>query len=469
MLIIKNFNLYHNSRPQKKLLENVNVSLDSNSQKKVALIGPNGSGKSTLLKQIVSGHKDIYISNENILYLDQHQNSSNTQSVFEIFNQHIDQHTESYKIDIMLDELDFNPEILEKKFSNLSGGQMLKVRIGELLLQDPTILILDEPTNHLDQASKDFLSSFINSFQGSVLLVSHDRNFLEKTINQVWSIQHDKRLQVYTGKFSEWRSEQSALIDKEVYSYQRLESQISQLHKWLQMNQNHPKYRFSSIVHTKKQKLIKLEQQLATKVKVKIPKVIFSHSSPSNKYKSNLILSYNFQNHPVLKNLTGKIYNNDKILLEGANGSGKTTLLTALQNSSEYVTHNKKIQIAMITQLQTYDTSQTVSQIIHKHTQLDTTKIYQKLDQLNLKHLINSKLKTLSGGEQKRLQIAILLSSQADLYLLDEPTNHLDIYTQELFQEFLMSLTKTFILVSHDKFLKDDIVFSRQINLTANV
>ena len=93
----------------------------------------------------------------------------------------------------------------------------------------------------------------------------------------------------------------------------------------------------------------------------------------------------------------------------------------------------------------------------------------QKLDQLNLKHLINSKLKTLSGGEQKRLQIAILLSSQADLYLLDEPTNHLDIYTQELFQEFLMSLTKTFILVSHDKFLKDDIVFSRQINLTANV
>jgi ATPase subunit of ABC transporter with duplicated ATPase domains len=468
MLIIKNLNIYHQGKNNNIILKNINLSLDSSSKKRVALIGPNGSGKTTFLKQLVTKNKSIITSHEKIAYLDQHIDLSNHKLISDILKEQVDLNTESYKIDIFLEELNLSENILNKTYSELSGGQILKIRLLELLLQEPTILVLDEPTNHLDQASKKFLSNFIKNFHGSVLLVSHDRNFLEETINQVWAIQpHTKSIQTFTGRYSEWRAQNSKQISKNNQSYTKLETEVKSLQKWLKANSNHPKYRFSSIVMSKKQKLSKLEEQLNSKSLLKTKKITLN-SDNQNNFKQNLLLSYNFNNHPILRNLKGKVYNNDKILLEGPNGSGKTTFLNSVKAPDDNIIYNKDLNIASIDQISNYNQHITLQALLHKHTQLDQTKVYQKLAQMNLKPYLKSKLHKLSGGERKRLQIAILLSQKADLYLLDEPTNHLDIQTQEIFQEFLQQLSKPFILVSHDKFLKDDIVFTSKITLSHN-
>lgn len=466
MLIIKNLNVHNPANSKEILLSNVNLSLDSNSYKRVALIGPNGSGKTTFIKTILSKNKQISINQEKIAYLPQHSHIPENITVQEIFQKEIDSQSEAYKIEILQEQLSLSPEILQRTISQLSGGQLLKIRLIRLLLQDPTILILDEPTNHLDQNSKVFLSNFIQNFPGSVLLVSHDRNFLQQTINQVWSIQtHTKTIDVFTGSYSDWRDKQDLFTQKNNHSFKKLQSEIKNIQKWLQANQNHPKYKFSAIVSTKQQKLKKLKKEFQEMNQIKNPKLTLSADKQGNSYKSQLLLNYNFQNHPILKNLAGKIYNNDKILLQGQNGSGKTTFLNFLKQESDNIIYNKSLQIAYITQIPKYDQNQTVQQLIHNHTQLNTTQIYQKMAQLNLKQLLKNKLKDLSGGEQKRLQIAILLSQKADIYLLDEPTNHLDIYTQEILQKFLKDLQKPFILVSHDKFLKDDLKFTKTISL----
>lgn len=480
MLIIKNLNLKVPDKPKEILIKDINLSLDSKSKSKVALIGENGSGKSTLLKEIFKNQNPtIQCQHEKILYLEQSKELPKQKLVGEILEEYIDIHTEYYKLEIVLQELQLSEDILIQKISQLSGGEYLKIQLAELLLQDPTILLLDEPTNHLDQQTKDFLSKFIQDFDGSVLLVTHDRHFIQETTSLIWDIDPaTKTINTFSGTYQEWRKQKLKAAQRKENFHQKLQSQINQLSTWLKANQNHPKYRFSAIVETKKQKLSKLQTQLSDN-KINQRKTIKLSQSANNNFKKNLLITYEFKNHPLYGNLTGKIYNQEQILIDGPNGSGKSTLLKYLTNpdNSESIypvntsdtqiniKHNKSLKISTLSQSSNLPSSKTVQEILLNHIQGDHTKVFQSMAQLNLKQLLKKKFKQLSGGQQKRVELAILNAQNPDIIFLDEPTNHLDIYTQEQIQKFLQDTNITFILISHDKFLKSDIVFSQKISL----
>jgi ATPase subunit of ABC transporter with duplicated ATPase domains len=480
MLTIKNLNLPNPSNPKEILVKDINLSLDSKSKSKVALIGENGSGKSTLLREIVKNqNSSIQCQHEKVMYLEQSKKFPKQKLVGEILEAYIDIHTEYYKLEIVLQELQLSEDILIQTTDNLSGGETLKIQLAELLLQDPTILLLDEPTNHLDQQTKNFLSKFIQDFDGSVLLVTHDRHFIQETINIIWDIDPaTKTISTFTGSYQTWREQKLKSIQKTQTQHQKLKSQIKQIESWLQSNQNHPKYKFSAIVQTKKQKLTKLKSEFST-IKVHKNQAIKLSQSSNNKFKQNLLISYDFKNHPLYGNLTGKIYNQDQILLDGPNGSGKSTLLKYLlspdnsesiypinsSNTQINIQHNKCLKISTLSQSSNLPSSKTVQEILLNHIQGDHTKVFQSMAQLNLKQLLKQKFSQLSGGQQKRVELAILNAQNPDIIFLDEPTNHLDVYTQEQIQNFLQNTNITFILISHDKILKSDIVFSQKISL----
>ncbi len=480
MLIIKNLNLKVLDNHKETLIKEVNLSLDSSSKSKVALIGENGSGKSTLLKAIYNNlNSCINIQNEKILYLEQTKKFPENQLFGEILEQHIDINSEYYKIDIILDEFSLQEDIVLKPVKHLSGGELLKLQLAELMIQDPTILLLDEPTNHLDQDAKIFLSNFIKNFTGSILLVTHDREFIQNTTNQIWDIDPvTKTLHKFTGTFKDWRIQKANKIQKSNHMHNSIQSEIQSIQSWLTANQSHPKYRFSAIVKTKKQKIEKLKAKLDDIQKYKDKKITLTKNSNLT-YKQNLLISYEFIEHPLYGNLKGKIYNQDQILLTGKNGSGKSTLLKYLSNpvniQSVYpiknpktrvnIFHNKELKIFTLSQSSKLPQSKTVYEILVSNNKFNHTKVFQSMADLRLKHLLKHKLSDLSGGEQKRVELAILSAHQPDMILLDEPTNHLDIYTQEQIQNFLKDTQVTFIIASHDNFLIDNLNFKKYIQL----
>lgn len=473
MLVAKNLG-YETSSGH--LFEGLDLSLDGNAKKRVAIVGRNGCGKSTLLKLLLGelepSEGSVSRSQEVVACLRQDIVFPDlTQTVGAYLTSKLEEEWMSYQIDIAFDQVGLPAELLEQPLSTLSGGQKVRVAIAELLLQDPTILLLDEPTNHLDHATITWLIGFIQDFKGTVAFVSHDRSFINSVANQIWEISAEQNIEVYTGTYEQFLVQRYERYQKRLKDHEFSQREVTELEEWLAENANHPKYKFTATVAQKKKALERMEKKAppapVPDPRVKMKSVLTGQTGTVLNLKLN---SKAFDGREILKNLTLKIEHGDRILIEGPNGSGKSTLFGILAGTDKkfdgQLTTREGIKIGLLGQFSKLDPEKTVLDEFGNNTRIEYSSGRSVLANfLFPAELVDSKIKTLSYGQQRRLEFAILLTNKPDLLLLDEPTNHLDIFLREDLERFLADQEIAMVIISHDSYFVSKIGITKKVAL----
>ncbi len=473
MLITKDLSFEAASGP---LFENVNISLDSAAKKRVAIVGKNGCGKSTLLKlllgELETGTGSVSCSHEVIAILRQDiQFADEEKLVGEYLESKLEEEWMTYKIDMVLQDVSLDPDIILNSLKNLSGGQRVRIAIAELLLTEPTILFLDEPTNHLDTATIAWLTAFVKEFKGTVAFVSHDRGFINAVANQIWEITADHNIEIYGSNYDRFLVERYERYEKKLSLHEFSQREVTELEAWLAENANHPKYKFTATVAQKKKALERMEKKTPPKPvadpRIKMKKLESGNQGTLLNLK---IDSKKFGDREILSNFSLKILNGEKILLRGVNGSGKSTLLNIMsatdKDFSGEITLRKDLKIGYLGQFSRLDPNKTVLEEFGANTNIEYTTGRSVLaNYLFPAEFVDSKIKTLSYGQQRRLEFAILLTNKPDLLLLDEPTNHLDIFLREDLERFLLEQEVAMCIISHDEYFIKKILIDRTISL----
>ena len=496
------------------ILENVNFTV--NEYDKIGIIGVNGTGKTTLFK-IISGiygydSGDIYTSKDcEIGYLEQNTNfhSENTilEEVLEVFKDVIDM--EKYLRDLehkiseessninsialeklmneysnkleefsdmngygykseakgVLKGLGFSDEDMNKPISILSGGEKTRVLLGKLLLKKPTLLLLDEPTNHLDSEAIEWLEIFLKQYKGTVILISHDRYFLDQVVNRIFEI-HNKKLKTYKGNYSDFIK--ASAIEKEL-ELKKFEDQQKDLKK-----QEESIERLKAFGREKHLKRARSKEKALAKIDVldkpeayrKKARIEFNPSVTSGNDVLQLRdISMGYGERILFKDLNLDIYRGEKVALIGANGIGKSTLFKIIMNEIAPLSGNIKfgtnVNVSYFHQEQktlTLDNT-IIDEIWEDNKHLTQTDLRSMLGAFLFEgEEVFKKISTLSGGERARVAILKLILSNANLLLLDEPTNHLDIDSKEVLEEALSGYTGTIFTISHDRYFLNTVV-----------
>ncbi len=467
MFITKNLSIGHGVED----VQDINLSLDSKARKRIAIVGHNGCGKSTLLQTLVGNHEpvsgSIHVSDEYVGYLPQHIDLPPDILIGEYLESKLAEGWMDYLIDIALNQVGLPPEIILQTAQSLSGGQKVRLKLAEILLSEPTILVLDEPTNHLDSEGLKWFQNFISEFNGSIILVSHNRELLSNSINTIWEMDSQKKeLIQYDGNYERWRATRDINRERQLVVFNRINKEITSIRQWLKAHEFHPKYRFSDIVAGQKKKLASLETKCPDKP-TEAPRIHMKTQEDDKK--PSLLIKFDIQGKQfegsqkvLLEGVSGKIRNGEIIQIVGDNGTGKTTLIKILSLKDEAFEGNiiskENLSISWLTQECELPHKKTVWDLISEHSHLSETECHRLLSHYRLKHLMKSRVETLSGGEQKRLELALILQRKPDVLFLDEPTNHLDIYAQEDLEEFLKETSTAIVFISHDEY------FSRVLN-----
>lgn len=493
-----------------------NVSFTVNEGDKIGIIGINGTGKTTLFK-IISGiygydSGDIYTSKDcEIGYLEQNTNfhSDNTilEEVLEVFRELIDMEvylrdlevkiseestkTESSILNKLMDEyshklelfsdmngygykseakgilkgLGFSDSDMDKPISILSGGEKTRVLLGKLLLKNPTLLLLDEPTNHLDSEAIEWLEVFLKQYKGTVILISHDRYFLDQVVNRVFEI-HNKKLKTYNGNYSKFI--ELSKVEKEL-DQKKYEDQQKDLKK-----QEESIERLKAFGREKHLKRARSKEKALDKVEIldkpeayrKRARIEFNPSVTSgNDVLQVRDVSMGYGERILFKDLNLDIYRGEKVALIGANGIGKSTLFKIITNEIYPICGNVKfgtnVHVSYFHQEQkTLNLDNTIiDEIWDNNTHLTQTTLRSMLGAFLFENEeVFKKISTLSGGERARVAILKLILSKANFLLLDEPTNHLDIDSKEVLEEALSNYTGTIFTISHDRYFLNTVV-----------
>lgn len=473
MLVAKNLS-YETSGGH--LFEGLDLSLDGNAKKRVAIVGRNGCGKSTLLKLLLGelepSDGSVSRSQEVVACLRQDiQFPDMNATVGAYLTSKLEEEWMSYQIDIAFDQVGLSSDLLEQPLSTLSGGQRVRVALAELLMQDPTILLLDEPTNHLDAATIQWLIGFIQDFKGTVAFVSHDRSFINSVANQIWEISAEQNIEVYTGSYEQFLVQRYERYQKRLKDHEFSQREVTELEAWLAENANHPKYKFTATVAQKKKALERMEKKAppapVPDPRVKMKSVLTAQPGTILNLKLN---SKTYDGRELLKDFQLKIEHGERILIEGPNGSGKSTLLNILSGADKSFDGQRTLRegakIGMLGQFSRLDPEKTVLEEFGNNTRIEYSSGRSVLANfLFPAELVDSKVKTLSYGQQRRLEFAILLTNKPDLLLLDEPTNHLDIFLREDLERFLSDQEIAMVIISHDSYFIGKIGITKRVAL----
>lgn len=485
-----------------------NIKLQVKEYDRIAIVGRNGSGKSTLLKimadKLAYDHGDIFKKKDlTIGYLPQHTTLESNKTIWnemlQVFNHLIDQEQQlrllekkiqqastnedvtyksllmdydtlqqsfdrnggyRYESDIksVLSGLDFHESYYDKNINELSGGQKTRLALGKLLLQQPELLILDEPTNHLDIQTLSWLEDYLTNYRGAIVIVSHDRYFLDKTVNIIYEISNH-RSKKYFGSYSRYLQQKDKDYEKELKEYEQQQAEIKEMEDFIQ--RNIARASTSKRAQSRRKQLERIER---------LEKPIGSEASANfsfrvNKQSGNDVLTVNDlafnyeQNDCLFSDINFRVSRGERIALVGPNGIGKTTLLkiiiSKLNQTVGTIQFGTNVQIGYYDQEQTdLNSSKTVlKELWDEYPTVNEKDIRTVLgnflfsgdDVLQLVH-------SLSGGEKARLALAKLMMERANLLILDEPTNHLDIDSKEILENALLDYPGTIIFVSHDRY-----------------
>jgi ATP-binding cassette, subfamily F, member 3 len=374
----------------------------------------------------------------------------------------LDGYTIQSKAEEILEGLGFKTEDLDKPLRLFSGGWRMRVMLAKLLLQKPSLLMLDEPTNHLDLPSIKWVENYINTYEGAIIVVSHDRYFLDRTINTIVEVSGGK-LNLYAGNYSFYLEEKALRNEIQKGAYENQQAAIRQTERFIE--------RFKA----KATKARQVQSRVKALERIEIVNDVIDETAKVN-FKFNFTqqpgrfiltledVSKAFGTNVILNNTKASIERGDKIALIGANGKGKSTLLRII-DGSEPITgtrrlgHNVRDSFFAQHQLESLDVESTLLDEL-KHTGTGKTEV-------ELRSILGcflfsgddafKRIKVLSGGEKSRVALAKVLISEANFLLLDEPTNHLDMLSVNILIQALQQYEGSYVVVSHDRYFVNEI------------
>lgn len=355
--------------------------------------------------------------------------------------------------------LGFSEKDSERKISSLSGGQKTRVALGRLLLTSPDLLLLDEPTNHLDIDSIKWLEGYLAAYNGTVIIISHDRFFIDKTTNKIIEIENGVS-KVYTGSYADYAKKKETQREIELHHYINNQREIKKQQQSIEKLKSFNREKSIKRAESKEKALAKLEHIQSPDP---LPDAINLRLTPAKTSGNDVLtlinISKSFGSNTLFKNLNLEIKKGEKIALIGANGTGKTTLFKIITGSLKPDTGEVKIgsnvEIGYYDQEQEgLNKSKTIFDEIHdENPQLTTTEVRNLLAALLFKgDDVYKPISLLSGGEMGRTSLAKLCLSKANFLLLDEPTNHLDICSKDLLDQALADYKGTILFISHDRY-----------------
>lgn len=498
-----------------------NASFHIEEREKAAIVGINGAGKTTLLRIIMGEYQadsgEVIIAKDRTIgYLAQHQKLSGDNTIYDellsvkkdiieleqkIRRLELEMHSKegveletvmeaysksthqfelqngyAYKSEVVgvLKGLGFDESDFEKKMNTLSGGQKTRVALGRLLLSKPDIIMLDEPTNHLDMNSIAWLENYLVNYDGSVIIVAHDRYFLDKVVTKVIEVERGI-VSVFSGNYSDYAAKKKQLMDAKLKEYYNQQRDIK--------HQEEVIAKLKSFNREKSIKRAESREKLLDKIEV-IDKPITEQETmhfklePAKESGNDVLsvegLSKAFGGNRLFDNVSFEIKKGEKVALIGNNGTGKTTILKIINHIID--TDAGKVKLGANVEIGYYDQE-------HNVLHMDKTAFdeigdaYPDMTNTQIRNMLAcflftgddvfKKISDLSGGERGRVSLAKLMLSNANFLILDEPTNHLDIMSKEILESALNRYTGTVLYVSHDRYFINKTA-SRIMELSAN-
>ncbi|WP_100330107.1 ABC-F family ATP-binding cassette domain-containing protein [Bacillus xiapuensis] len=485
-----------------------NIKLEVQTKDRIALVGRNGAGKSTLLK-IIAGQLS-YDSGEimkpkdvSIGYLAQNTGLESDLSIREemltVFS-HLQKMEQSlrqleaqmadpaiyentarynkimaeydllqnkfkelggyqYEADIrsVLHGLNFHDYEDSAKISTLSGGQKTRLALGKLLLTKPDILILDEPTNHLDIRTLAWLEQYLQNYSGAIVIVSHDRYFLDKVVTQVYEVSRHK-IKKYHGNYSQYLVQKQEQFEKEMKQFEKQQEQVTKLEDFIQ--RNIARASTTKRAQSRRKQLQRMERMERPDGDEKSAQFAFDIEKQSG-YEVLKVndLTIGYPNNPIAEQLNAFITRQESVAIVGPNGAGKSTFLKTIVNRLKPLdgqfTLGTNISIGYYDQEQANLSSNKT--VLHELWDDYPTMPEKKIRTILGNFLFSGDdvlkpVSALSGGEKARLSLAKLMMQKANLLILDEPTNHLDLDSKEILENALIDYPGTILFVSHDRY-----------------
>ena len=360
------------------------------------------------------------------------------------------------RVERVLFGLGFKPEDLNREISEFSGGWVMRLLLAKLLLQKPALLLLDEPTNHLDIESLTWLEDFLQQYQGAIMLISHDRAFLDRITRITWELSLGK-LTVFRGNYSHYVAEKAQRLELERAAWENQQAQIRQTERFI------ARFRATSTKARQVQSRVKQLEKMDLIELAETERTIHFHFPPAPPSGREVLtlsgVGKRFGEKTVFSGMSFTLQRGDKLGVIGVNGAGKTTflkMLAGLEQAEGEIKYGHNVSLSYFGQHQ-------AQELAPDQTILDT--VYRAAPDLNITQVrsllgaflftgdsVDKLVRVLSGGEKSRVALARMLAKPANLMLLDEPTNHLDMSSQEVLQEAMAQYEGSVIVVSHNRF-----------------
>ena len=366
-----------------------------------------------------------------------------------------------------------------KAFEGLSGGEKTRVLLAKLLLEQPDVLLLDEPTNHLDIESIEWLEGFLAEYKGTILIISHDRSFLDRVVNKVIELE-PTMANLYDGNYSDYVIEKERRFELAYKAYvnnqrkiENMERQIERYRIWGAMRDSEVMYKRAKEVEKRLDKVEVVDRPNHGNTKIRLNQGEIKRTGKIVLTIENLEKS--FLDKKLFSDLSFTLFYQDRLCIMGGNGSGKTTLLKILleelPSDNGRFSLGTNVRIGYLPQNIVFENEELTIldyfSLAHKTTQLEARSELAKM--LFLRDDVFKKIKSLSGGEKSRLKLCSIIFEKVNLLILDEPTNHLDIDSREVLEKLLSSYNGTIIFVSHDRYFVKKVATKMMIFKDANV